>query len=128
MDPLSLSVAALLAKALGGAAEELGGTAADALGRLVGAVRRRFTDEPQAALALAAVERSPADEASVQKLAAAIDERVSGDGGGAFRDELQELVAEVAHHPRVSQFITEARDNARVGKIVNVGQAGDINL
>jgi hypothetical protein len=126
MDPLSLSVAALLAKALGGAVEELGGTAADALGRLVAAVRGKLTGDTPAEQALAALERAPADTASAQTLAAAIDERVSA--SGAFRDELEKLVAAAARDPRANHFVTEVRDNAQVGKIVNIGQARDVSL
>ncbi len=125
MDPLSLSVAALLAKALGSAAEEAGRGMADALGRLVAAVRRRFTGDEQAEKALAAVERSPSDETSAQTLALAI-ERVSKDE--AFRAEMEELVSEAERDPRVGRFVTEVRDNAQVGKIVNIENAGDVSF
>jgi hypothetical protein len=125
MDPFSLSVAALLAKALGGAAEEAGRGATDALGRLVAAVRGRFTGDEQAEKALAAIERSPSDETSGQTLALAI-ERVSKDD--AFREELKELVAEAERDPRVGRFMTEVRDNAQVGKIVNIENAGDVSF
>ncbi len=127
MDPLSLSVAALLAKALGGAAEEVGQGAADALGRLVAAVRKKFAGDEGAQSAFAAVEQAPADEASTRTLAEAI-ERVSADGDGRFRAELEELVGEAERDPRVSQFVTEVRHNAQVGKIVNIGSARDVSL
>jgi hypothetical protein len=127
MDPLSLSVAALLAKALGGAAEEAGQGAADALGRLVAAVRRRFAGDEGAQSALTAVECAPADEASTRTLAEAI-ERASADGDGKFRAELEKLVGEAERDPRVGQFITEVRENAQVGKIVNIGSARDVSF
>ncbi len=126
IDPLSLSVAALLARVLGGAAEEVGRGASDALGRLVVAVRGRFAGDEQAELALAAVERSPADEARAEALAVAIAEHMSA--APAFREEVEELVAEAERDPRINQFVTEVRDNAQVGKIVNIGQAGDVSF
>jgi hypothetical protein len=125
MDPLSLSVAVLLAKALGSAAEEAGRGATDAFGRLVTTVRKRFADDEGAQSALVAVERDPANEASTRILATAI-ERASADP--AFRGELEELVREAERDPRVGQFVTEVRDNAQVGKIVNIGSARDVSF
>jgi hypothetical protein len=130
VDPMSLSVAMLLGSAAEGAAQEAGRGTADALGRLAATVRRRLAGDPHAQRALAAVERAPAervppDEASTQALAAAI-ERASEDE--QFRAELRELLAEAERDPHVGRFVTEVRDHAQVGKIVNVGAARDLHL
>ncbi|HEY3758466.1 MAG TPA: hypothetical protein VGL37_01790 [Solirubrobacteraceae bacterium] len=126
IDPLSLSVAALLAKALGGAAEETGREAADALGRLLATVRGRFSDDKPAQQALTAVERAPADEANTRELAAVLQERISADP--SFGKELEGLLAEAERDASVARFVTEVRDNAHVGKVVNIGRARDVSF
>ncbi|MGH2854441.1 MAG: hypothetical protein ACRDLF_09675 [Solirubrobacteraceae bacterium] len=126
MDPLSLSVAMLLAKAVGGAAEETGRAAAGALGRLLATVRGRLAGDELAQAVLAAVERSPADAASTRALAVAIGEHAGADA--AFRDELVRLVAEAERDPRTERFVTEVRDHARVGKLVNIGHARAVSF
>ena len=126
VDPISLSVAALLARAVGGALEEVGRGAADALGRLAASVHTRLAGDKHAEQALLAVEQAPADEQRIRALAAAIDERIGADA--KFRGEIEGLVAEAERDPGVATFITQVRGHAQVGKIVNIGQAGDVSV
>jgi hypothetical protein len=126
IDPLSLSVAALLAKALGGAAEETGREAADALGGLLAAVRGRLSGDARAQQALTAVERAPADEARTSDLAAVLHAHICADP--SFGAELEGLLAEAERDAGVARFVTEVRDSAQVGKVVNIGQARDVSF
>jgi Sec-independent protein translocase protein TatA len=94
MEPVSLSivVAALVAKALNRAEDETLDEAGSALGRLVGAVRRRLaggTAEDRAALA--GVEIAPDSPKQVQRLTAALERQAEDKD---FQEELQRLVEE----------------------------------
>jgi gamma-glutamyl:cysteine ligase YbdK (ATP-grasp superfamily) len=127
MDPLSLSVAILIAnQALSGAAEEAGREAWGALGGLVAALRKRFSGDKQASRALTALEQYPADENRVQALAAAVDEQIGSDQ--AFRHDLEELIAAAKTDASVGKFVTNVCDQAQVGKIVNIGHARDVSF
>lgn len=126
VDPISMSVAALLARALGGATEEVGRGAADALGRFVVAVRARLGGNSSAEQALVAVEQKPADEERIRALADAINELLAVDE--TLSGNLEGIIAEAERDPQASRFISQVRDNAQVGKIVNIGQARDVSF
>jgi hypothetical protein len=126
LDPLSLTAAMLIAKAMEGAADEAGRSALGGLGRLLGVARREASDDPQVAQALIAVERSPSDQAAVRALAAVLDDRLRSDA--SLRSTLDGLVAESTRDPVTNAFVTHVSDEARVERITNIGHAGDVSL
>lgn len=121
-----MSVAALLARALDGATEEVGRGAADAFGRFVVAVRARLGGSSLAEQALVAVEQKPADEEGIRALADAIDKLLAVEE--TLSGDLEGIIAEAECDPQASRFISQVRDNAQVGKIVNIGQARDVSF
>ena len=94
-EPVSLTLGAIVAALVVKAAEKAGETAVDAgtgvLGRLVTAVRYRFTtkNDAEGQAALARVEDPPVGDAQLAKLAAAIDAHAEDD---AWAQRLQQLV------------------------------------
>jgi hypothetical protein len=127
MDPVSLTVAGLVAKAaLEAVGDAAGQRAWSGLGRVLAALRRRFVGDEPAGQALAAVEQAPDDQDCVAALATIVQQRVDADEG--FRDELEALVAEARRDPVAGQFVTEVYGNAQVGKLVNISQARDVTF
>lgn len=96
VDPVTLGaiVAALVAKASDKAVEAAVGGGAGALGRLVGWLRGRFSDDttPEEAAALTKVEEVPHSATRVGELAAVVDRRAADP---AFRAELEAMVEQV---------------------------------
>lgn len=119
MDPLSITVAALVVKALEQVASEGGRAAWAGLSRLVGAVRARFAGDDSARAALEAAEAAPADEAATRQLATEIDRVAAQDT--SFRATLADLVREAQGDRVVGEFVTQVSGNAQVDKIVNIG-------
>jgi hypothetical protein len=119
MDPLSITVAALVVKALDSLASEGGRAAWAGLSRLVGAVRARFAGDDAAQAALTAAEAAPTDETRTRELAGEIDRVAAQDT--AFRTTLAELVREAEGDKVVGGFVTKVSGNAQVDKIVNIG-------
>jgi hypothetical protein len=97
VDPVSLTVAGLVAKALECVGDEAGHGAWSVLGRMLRALRRRFAGDESASLALAAVEQAPDDQSRVRELATAVQLRAKADE--AFRSELEALVSEARRDP-----------------------------
>ncbi len=95
VDPESLTLgvvaAALIVKAAEQAGESAASTAAGVLGRLVDAVRNRFSDkgDDQGGAVLARAEDPPVDQAQVARLAEAIDHQANDAG---WAEELSRLV------------------------------------
>jgi hypothetical protein len=124
LDPLSLTVAALIASnMLEGAADEAGRGAWHAVGRLAGTVRAQFSGDDAAERALAAVEEAPSDEVRVRALAASIQQRM--ESHETFRRTVEELVADARRDPRVAQFIHVDGD---VERVVNIGHADNVSF
>jgi hypothetical protein len=98
VDPVTLTlggiVAGLIAKVLDKGEDKAADQGWAVLGRLVGAVRRRFKEHGshQDNEALAGVEDTPDSPRRLQTLASAIDRHAGGDQ--AWRDEVQTLVEE----------------------------------
>ena len=94
-EPVSLTLGAVVAALVVEAAKKAGGAAVEAgagvLGRLVTAVRDRFTasDDTDGQAALARVEDPPVGDAQLAKLAAAIDAQAADE---AWARQLQQLV------------------------------------
>lgn len=131
MDPLSLTVAALLAqKAAEGFADSAAKTLWDRLDGLRQKVVARFRGEPAAETALAALaamESEPGDAARMRAVAAIIEEHIRTHE--PFRDALADEVTKAAQDPALAPFITTVSGQAHVGKIVNIEHIhGDVTF
>lgn len=91
-------------------------------------IRSKFSsDQDQYALqSLQRLEEQPADESRQAVVASVIKEKAETDR--AFADELERGVREAKGDTNLSQFITNISGNAQVGKIFNIGQAGNITI
>lgn len=96
MEPVSLTLGAIAAGLVAKAGERASERAVDggehAVRRLVGRLRKRFSEDAPAARALALVEQAPDDEASVGQLAAYIAQHATVDPG--FRCDVEALVGQ----------------------------------
>ena len=96
MEPVSLTLGAVVAALLTKAAEKSGENLADAakaaVGRLVGWLRDRFTQtgDEEGSKALAWAEGAPDSPTRMKDLASVVDRRAATDPG--FKSQLQELV------------------------------------
>jgi hypothetical protein len=130
MDPatIALTVAGLLAKkALEAAGGKAGEGAWAALGRIADTVRARFRGDPEVTETLARLEARPASQGRTQELAEALQDRLEADPG--LVAELTRLVEQAKADPQTASFVTTVQDNARVGRITNIGQiTGDVRL
>lgn len=127
MDPISITAAALVAKALDEFATEAGKRAWAGLGKLVALVKSKFTGDDEAAATLAGAEDTAGDQARVDALAASIDRHVSADP--AFHAAVSKLVREAEGDPMVGTFVTKISGNAQVGKVVNISDVhGDVSF
>jgi hypothetical protein len=117
---VALTVATLLAKK---AAESLSGEAGKevwgGLRRLYEAVRSKFASDPEGEDVLQRVEAKPDSEGRTKELAEVLENRMEADT--EFADHLAGLIAEAEADPQTGRFVTTVRDNAKVGKIVNIG-------
>lgn len=98
------------------------------VGRLVAWLRARFTEtsDDDAVRALEHVEHAPDSPSEVQTLAVVLDERATRDV--EFEARLGALVEEARRDSVAASFVTEVSGDARVEKIVNIGQARDVSL
>lgn len=133
VEPVSLTLGAVVAALLTKAAEKGGENLADgakaAVGRLVGWLRDRFArDQDQSAVqALAAAERYYDSDAARSDLASVIDTRASADAG--FRAEVERLVAQIEQQSGVDvKAITQnawGNQNTQIadvtGSTINIG-------
>jgi hypothetical protein len=128
MDPLSLTVATLIAtKAAEGFGSEIGTKAAVALQSIVKRVRARFAGDAAAEDALTELEAGRQEAGQVETVAGGVDEVIKADDG--FRKELLELVAELKADPATGRFVTSISGDAKVGKVVNIGNVtGDVSF
>jgi hypothetical protein len=127
MDPVSITVAALLAKTLDQFAGEAGKGAWSGIGRLVGLIRSHFADDNAAEAALAQVEATPASPEGAENLAQALDRHAAEDP--AFREALRAYIREAQQDPATASFVTEISGNAQVGKLVNIDRVdGDVSF
>jgi hypothetical protein len=130
MDPatIALTVAGLLAKkALEAAGGKAGQGAWAALGRIAETIRSKFRGDPEATEALERLEAKPESEARTAELAEVLQPRLEADPQLAA--ELTRLVEEAKAEPQTAAFLTTVQDNARVGKLTNIGQVtGNVNL
>lgn len=76
--------------------------------------------------ALEGVDEHPNDSDSPLAVARRIDNLMGRDP--ALRSELSSIVDEAERHPTVGQFVVEIQGNARVGQVINIGEARDISF
>jgi hypothetical protein len=130
MDPatLALTAAGLLAKkALEAAAGKAGEGAWAGLGRLREAIWAKFRGDPEATEALERLEAKPDSQARTAELAEVLQPRLEAEP--QLVAELTRLVEEAKAEPQAAAFVTTVQDNARVGKLTNIGQiTGDVHL
>jgi hypothetical protein len=130
MDPatLALTAAALVAKkALEAAGGKAGEGAWAAHGRIREAILARFRGDQEASEALERLEAKPASPARTAELAEVLQPRLEADP--QLVAELTRLVEEAKAQPQAAAFVTTVQDNARVGKVTNIGQvSGDVHL
>jgi hypothetical protein len=130
MDPatLALTAAALVAKqALEAASGEAGKTAWQALGRIAQTIRGWFAGDREAAGTLDRLEAKPTSQARAAELAEVLQPRLEADP--RLVAELTRLVEQARADPQTASFVTTVQDNARVGRITNIGQiTGDVYL
>jgi len=130
MDPatLALTAAGLVAKkALEAASGEAGTTAWQALGRIAHTIRGWFAGDQEASEALDRLEAKPESQARTAELAEVLQPRLEADP--RLVAELTRLVEQARADPQTASFVTTVQDNARVGRITNIGQiTGDVHL
>jgi hypothetical protein len=130
MDPatLALTAAGLIAKkALEAASGEAGKTGWQALGRVALTIRGWFASDHEATETLDRLEAKPESQARAAELAEVLTPRLEADP--RLVAELTRLVEEAKTDPQTASFVTTVQDNARVGKLTNIGQiTGDVHL
>ena len=130
MDPatLALTAAGLVAKK---ALEATGGKAGEGawatLGRIAEAIRSRFRGDAEVTETLDRLEAKPDSQARTAEVAEVLQPRLEADP--QLVAELTRLVEEAKAEPQTASFVTTVQDNARVGKLTNIGQiTGDVHL
>jgi hypothetical protein len=130
MDPatLALVAAGLLAKkALEAAGGKAGEGAWVTLGRIREAIWAKFRGDPEVTETLQRLETKPDSQARTAELAEVLHPRLEADP--QLLAELTRLVEEAKAQPQTAAFVTAVQDNARVGKLTNIGQVtGDLHL
>lgn len=125
MDPMTLGLMAagiIAKKALESTGAQAGEAVWSSLQALGDRVRSWFSDNNHdtGSKAIGLVEAAPDSQRAVEALADAIAEAVGADE--SFSDELASLIEEIERGPSapVASFVTEVRDNAKVGRIIQV--------
>jgi hypothetical protein len=130
MDPatLALTAAGLVAKqALEAAGEQAGTTGWQVLSRIAHTIRTWFAGDHEAIETLDRLEAKPGSQARTAELAEVLTPRLEADS--RLVAELTRLVEEAKDDPQTASFVTTVQDNARVGRITNIGQiTGDVHL
>jgi hypothetical protein len=130
MDPatLALTAAGLVAKqALEAASGEAGKSGWQALGRIARTIRTWFVGDQEATETLNRLEAKPESQARSAELAEVLTPWLEADA--QLVAELTRLVEQARADPQTASFVTTIQDNARVGRITNIGQiTGDVHL
>jgi hypothetical protein len=130
MDPatLALTAAGLVAKkALEAAGGKAGEGAWAALGRIRESIWSKFRGDPEATETLERLEAKPDSQARTAELAEVLQPQLEADP--QLLAELTRLVEEAKAEPQMASFVTTVQDNARVGKLTNIGQiTGDVHF
>jgi hypothetical protein len=125
---LALTAAGLVAKkALEAASGKAGEGAWAALGRIREAIWSKFRGDPEATETLKRLEAKPDSPARTAELAEVLQPRLEADP--QLVAEFTRLVEAAKAEPQAAAFVTTVQDNARVGKLTNIGQVtGDVHL
>jgi hypothetical protein len=129
---IAITAAALLApylvKAGEAAAKKAGETAWEKVESLYQAMRGKFAadEDDYAEKTLQRLEEQPTSEVRQASLADILTEKAEADP--TFARELAQLVQDTAQDQATAQFLTQVYDNARVDKIINIGQAGTVRF
>jgi hypothetical protein len=130
VDPATLALAAaglIAKKALEAAGGEAGKAGWQALGRIAQTIRSWFGGDHEATEILDRLEAKPTSQARTAELAEVLTPRLEADP--RLVAELTRLVEEAKADPQTASFVTTVQDNARVGRIANIGQiTGDVQL
>lgn len=134
MDIVQIATAAVallapyLIKAGESAAGKVGEKALEKVEALYQAIRRRFAADKNdyAEKTLQRMEEQPTSEGCQAALADILAEKAQNDPG--FAQELMQLVQSATQDKTVVQILTQVYGNARVGKIINIGNAGVVNI
>lgn len=124
MEPVSLTIGAVVAALVVKAAEKAGEQATQsgwaAVGELVARVQRRFRDrgDADAEKALARVQDPPAGPSHLAALATAVDRHASDDAG--FAAELQRLVQQAESAGIKLQQLTQTAWGSQISQIQDV--------
>lgn len=122
MEPIAIVAATLVAKwAAESFIKEASKSAWAGLQRVYELVKSKVTSDDEATEVLQRLEVKPSSEARASELAEVLSTFVKSDP--SFADELRKVVNTAEQDPATASFITEVRDNAKVGKITNIGSA-----
>jgi hypothetical protein len=120
MDPISIAAATLVAKwVVEGLAKKGAEAAWSGLKKVYEVVSSTLASDTDSNEVLKRLEQKPTSEARTQELAEVLDARIKADP--SFAQELRRLVQEAGSETATASFVTQVMDNARVGKITNIG-------
>ena len=126
MEQIAIIAATLVAKwAAESVVKEAGKSAWGGLQRVYEAVKAKLTPGTEGAAVLERLEETPSEQRTAE-LAEVLDKFAKSDK--SFAQELRRVVDEAERDAATASFITEVRDNAKVGKITNIGSAGIVNF
>ena len=130
VDPVSMTVGAVVAALVTRAAEKAGDNLADgatsSLGKLVVWLRGKFSGNPGDSMALKQLEEAPDSPARMKALAAAVDARASSDDD--FRLQVQRLVAEAEQAGVPVQSITQTAWGDGNVQLGSIGSGSSVNI
>jgi hypothetical protein len=109
-------------------ADKAGGKAWETVEGLYETIRRKFTadQDDYAEKTLQRLEEQPTNKGRQEALADLLAEK--GQSDPKFAEELSGSVRGASQDTAVIQFMTEVYGEAQVGKLINIGQAGVINI
>jgi hypothetical protein len=120
MEPISIVAATLVAKwFLEGFGKAAGEQAFSGLRKVYDFVHGKLSGDEGSTEVLDRLQQRPSSQARALELAEMLDERVKTDPN--FAEELRQAIAEAEKSPASSGFVTQVMDNAKVGKITNIG-------
>ncbi len=107
-------------------AEQVGEASYKKVKALYEAIRNKFAsdDDEYALQTLKRFEEQPANDNRKAALVSVVTDKATTDP--VFANQLDRFVQEAKQDGNITQFATRVYGNARVGKIYNIGQAGQI--
>ena len=132
MEPVSIAVAVatLLAKrAAEGVGTALGDAVRSGIAQIYEAVRAKFAGDVELDSSIERLEAKPESPARAAELAENLEARLARDPD--FAADLEKLINGIPDDDKDggASFIATVKDNARVGKITNIGEVrGDVHF